>query len=70
VLVGRDELLALGLRRAEAAHGGAGHLLFLAGEAGIGKTRLLGAMVRTAERLGLRASAAATSLRDLELAGA
>ena len=69
VLVGRDELLALGARRAGAAMAGGGHVLFLAGEAGIGKTRLLGALVRAAERQGLRPVSAATSPRDIELAG-
>ena len=70
VLVGRDDLLALGERRAAAAREGDGHLLFLAGEAGIGKTRLLGATVRAAERAGLRHAAGAAFPRDLELAGA
>jgi predicted ATPase/DNA-binding CsgD family transcriptional regulator len=69
VLVGRDELLALGERRAGAAVAGRGHVLFLAGEAGIGKTRLLGALVRAAERQGLRPVSAETSPRDIELAG-
>jgi DNA-binding CsgD family transcriptional regulator/tetratricopeptide (TPR) repeat protein len=70
ILVGRDELLALAERRALAAQGGRGHLLFLAGEAGIGKTRLLGAIVRGAQRLGLEATGASAFPRDLELAGA
>ena len=70
VLVGRDDLLALGERRAAAAREGEGHLLFLAGEAGIGKSRLLGATVRAAERAGLRHAAGAAFPRDLELAGA
>ncbi|WP_426519955.1 helix-turn-helix transcriptional regulator [Diaminobutyricibacter sp. McL0618] len=41
VPVGRDDLLALAQRRWTAAVAGTGHLLLLAGEAGIGKTRLL-----------------------------
>jgi DNA-binding CsgD family transcriptional regulator/tetratricopeptide (TPR) repeat protein len=41
VLIGRDDLLALADRRLEAAADGHGELLFFAGEAGIGKTRLL-----------------------------
>ncbi|HTJ32951.1 MAG TPA: AAA family ATPase [Dactylosporangium sp.] len=40
-LIGRDDLLALSARRLREAADGHGHLLFLAGEAGIGKTRLL-----------------------------
>jgi DNA-binding CsgD family transcriptional regulator/tetratricopeptide (TPR) repeat protein len=70
VLVGRDELLSLGERRATAARNGAGHMLFLAGEAGIGKTRLLGATIRRAERVGLRSVVAAAFPRDIEIAGA
>ncbi len=41
VVVGRDEVLSLAARRWQAAAGGAGHVLLLAGEAGIGKTRVL-----------------------------
>lgn len=70
VLVGRDDLLALGRRRAQAASDGAGHVLFLAGEAGIGKTRLLGAVAREAERHGMRLFSAAVFPRDLEVPGA
>jgi DNA-binding CsgD family transcriptional regulator len=50
VLVGRDELLALADRRLAQAGTGRGHLLFLSGEAGIGKTRLLASIARRAER--------------------
>jgi DNA-binding CsgD family transcriptional regulator/tetratricopeptide (TPR) repeat protein len=39
--VGREEQVALALRRWSAATKGSGHLLLVAGEAGIGKTRLL-----------------------------
>jgi chromosomal replication initiation ATPase DnaA len=49
VLVGRDALLARAAQRIEAAAAGAGGLLLLAGEAGIGKTRLLGSIGRRAE---------------------
>jgi ATP/maltotriose-dependent transcriptional regulator MalT len=44
VIVGRDDLLALARRRLAEAAAGAGQLLLLAGEAGIGKTRLLDAV--------------------------
>ncbi len=49
VLIGRDAFLALIRRRLAATATGAGHLLFLAGEAGIGKTRLLGSAATHAE---------------------
>ena len=48
ILVGRDEPLALADCRLSAARSGTGHLLFLAGEAGIGKTRLLGSTAGSA----------------------
>ncbi|GAA4590877.1 hypothetical protein GCM10023107_17910 [Actinoplanes octamycinicus] len=48
VLIGRADLLDLAGRRLAEAAGGAGALLFLAGEAGIGKTRLLGEISRRA----------------------
>lgn len=49
VLVGRDDVLALALRRWRGAVDGAGHLLMISGEAGIGKTRMLSELV---ERIG------------------
>ena len=49
VLVGRRDFLALAERRLAEAAAGAGQLLFVAGEAGIGKTRLLGAMAGHAQ---------------------
>ena len=49
VLVGRDEFLALAKRRLAEAAAGRGQLLFVAGEAGIGKTHLLGAIARHAQ---------------------
>jgi DNA-binding CsgD family transcriptional regulator len=52
LLVGRDELLELAERRLEEAAQGRGHLLLLAGEAGIGKTRLVRTILRAAEAKG------------------
>jgi DNA-binding CsgD family transcriptional regulator len=49
VLVGRDAYLALIETSLAAAAAGAGQLLFVAGEAGIGKTRLLGSVARHAQ---------------------
>ena len=54
VLVGRDDLLALADRRIAEVLAGGGHFLLLAGEAGVGKTRLLGAMERRAGVAGFR----------------
>ncbi len=70
VLVGRDDLLELAERRLEAGRGGHGHLLFLAGEAGIGKTRLLGSIERRAASLGYRVVRGGTYPGDLEVSAA
>ncbi|MEU4242199.1 AAA family ATPase [Actinoplanes sp. NPDC026619] len=68
VLVGRDDLVALASRRLAAAAEGSGELLFLAGEAGIGKTRLLAEIVRQAA--GFTVVAAVASPGDAEVTGA
>jgi len=67
ILVGRDDLVALADRRLAAAAEGRGELLFLAGEAGIGKTRLLAEIVRRAE--GFTVITAGASPGDAEVAG-
>jgi predicted ATPase len=48
-LVGRDDVLALSARHLAAVAEGSGRMLFVAGEAGIGKTRLLGAITQQAQ---------------------
>src|SRR5262245_49502735 len=53
LLVGRDELLNLADRRIAEAAEGRGQLLLLAGEAGIGKSRLLRAIHRKANAAGM-----------------
>ncbi len=70
ILVGRDDLLELGERRLAQARGGRGHLLFLAGEAGIGKTRLLEAIIRKAKADGFTVAGADVGPRDLEVPAA
>ena len=70
VLVGRDDLLELADERLEAARRGRGGLQFLAGEAGIGKTRLLGSVERRAAAAGFRVVRGGTYPGDLEVAGA
>jgi AAA ATPase domain len=69
LLVGRDDLLALGERRIGEAGRGRGGLLFLAGEAGIGKTRLLGAIERRATASGFAVARGVAFPRDVEVAG-
>ncbi|SNY65594.1 helix-turn-helix transcriptional regulator [Paractinoplanes atraurantiacus] len=66
VLIGRDDLVALADRRLAAS---TGELLFLAGEAGIGKTRLLGEIIRRARAMGYAVFAAGASPGDTEIAG-
>jgi DNA-binding CsgD family transcriptional regulator/tetratricopeptide (TPR) repeat protein len=69
VLVGRDALLARAAQRIDAAAAGAGGLLLLAGEAGIGKTRLLGSIGRRAEQSAFSVLRAAAFPGDAEASG-
>jgi len=70
ILVGRDDLLALADRRLDEIGPGTGHLLLIAGEAGLGKTRLLGAIERRATSAGLRVVRAGTYPSDLQVPAA
>ena len=70
ILFGRDDLLELAERRLAEARAGDGRLLLLAGEAGIGKTRLLGAIERRASGMGFRAIRGRTSPEDVAVAAA
>jgi predicted ATPase/DNA-binding CsgD family transcriptional regulator len=69
VLVGRDELLALADRRLAEVAEGRGQLLFVAGEAGLGKTRLLTSISLRAERSGFAVIRAAAFPGDAEISG-
>ena len=69
VLVGRDDMMALADRRLVTAARGSGQLLLLAGEAGIGKTRLLTQIIARAIDLGFSVHSAGAYPRDHELAG-
>jgi DNA-binding CsgD family transcriptional regulator len=69
VLIGREDLLALADRRLGVAGAGVGHLLFLAGEAGIGKTRLLVEICDRAAGLGFTIITVAAYPRDTEIVG-
>src|SRR5262245_43726593 len=64
VLVGRDEHLDLADRRLVEAAAGHGRVLLFAGEAGIGKTRLLGAVGRRAVALGFHGAEGALAPAD------
>jgi DNA-binding CsgD family transcriptional regulator len=69
ILVGRDDLLALAERRLGSVRAGSGHLLFLAGEAGVGKTRLLRELADRASASGFTIVRAAAFPRDIEITG-
>jgi predicted ATP-dependent serine protease len=70
ILIGRDDLLELGDRRLAEVASGRGHLLFVAGEAGIGKSRLVSAIERRASASGMRTIRAGTYPSDLQVAAA
>jgi DNA-binding CsgD family transcriptional regulator len=64
LLVGRDDLLDLADRRLVDAAEGRGQFLLLAGEAGVGKTRFLGAVRRKASTRGFGIATGAVSPQD------
>jgi DNA-binding CsgD family transcriptional regulator len=64
LLVGRDELIALAGRRLDEVKPGRGHFLFVSGEAGIGKTRLIAEIARMAEGRGFRVAVARLAPQD------
>jgi hypothetical protein len=64
VIVGRDDLLARLDRLVGEAAQGHGHALFLSGQAGLGKTRLIRATIRTATSAGLRVDGGAVAPQD------
>src|SRR5689334_17823344 len=67
LLVGRDDLLHLAERRIDEAAAGRGHMLLVAGEAGLGKTRLLHSVERRAEGRGFRVAQGDLSPNDGEV---
>ena len=64
LLVGRDDLLALGDRRIAEVAAGRGHALLIAGEAGVGKSRFLEAILRASAAAGFRISKGELSPND------
>jgi len=70
ILVGRDDLLDQADRRIADVARGRGQLLLLAGEAGIGKSRLIAAVERKALAAGFRGSSGLVSPQDRDVPGA
>jgi DNA-binding CsgD family transcriptional regulator len=70
ILVGREDLLEFADRRLEDAIAGRGRFLLLAGDAGIGKTRLLDAITIRAEAWGFATVAGAVSPQDRDVPAA
>jgi DNA-binding CsgD family transcriptional regulator/tetratricopeptide (TPR) repeat protein len=70
LLVGRDDLLVLADQRLDDVAASRGQCLLLAGEAGIGKTRLLAAIGRKAEARGFSAVAGALAPQDRDVPAA
>ncbi len=70
ILVGRDDLLDQAERRIAEAAQGRGQFLLLAGEAGIGKSRLISAIERKAIATGFRASEGLVAPQDRDVPGA
>src|ERR1700712_4214426 len=68
LLVGRDDALALARRRWLATAEGSGHLLLVAGEAGIGKSRILAELRALAGDI--RTFTASAWPRDAQVGGA
>src|SRR3954471_2863487 len=54
VVVGRDEVLGLVARKTADVLAGHGQTLLVAGEAGIGKSRIVGTVIRQARQAGFR----------------
>ncbi|MBI3746277.1 MAG: AAA family ATPase [Chloroflexi bacterium] len=67
IIVGRDDLLDLADHLIAEASSGRGRTLFLAGQAGLGKTRLIRAMARKAEAAGLRVDGGSVAPHDRQV---
>ncbi len=70
VMVGRDELLRLADLRLADVLAGHGHCLLIGGEAGLGKTRLVGAIAERAAAVGVRAATGWVAPQDQDLPAA
>jgi DNA-binding CsgD family transcriptional regulator/tetratricopeptide (TPR) repeat protein len=67
VIIGRDDLLELSDQLIREAAHGHGQVLFLAGQAGLGKSRLLSAIGRKARAAGLRVNGGAVAPHDRQV---
>lgn len=67
IIVGRDDLIELAERRLDEAAEGRGQFLLLAGEAGVGKSRLLDAMRRKSRAAGFIEANGSVSPQDREV---
>src|SRR5262245_21728145 len=70
ILVGRDDVLALATERLRGTAAGHGRTLLLSGEAGLGKTRVLGAISREAAAAGFVALQTSLAPQDQEVPAA
>ena len=70
LLIGRDDLLELADRRIDDVLAGHGQFLLLAGQAGIGKTRFLGAITRKAEARGFVTAQGSVAPQDHDVPAA
>ena len=70
ILVGRDDLIAVAQRRLDEVAAGHGQLLLVSGEAGIGKTRLLGAIRELALERGFRVASSDLAPQDRDVLAA
>ena len=64
IIVGRDDVLELLDHAIAEAAKGRGRTLFLSGQAGIGKTRLIRAAIRKAEAAGIRVDGGSVAPQD------
>src|SRR5258708_14512764 len=67
VIVGRDDLLELVDHLIGEAAEGRGHTLFLSGQAGLGKTRLIRAAIRKGVAAGLRVDGGSVAPQDRQV---
>ena len=70
VIVGRDDVIAVAQRRLDEVSTGHGQLLLISGEAGIGKTRLLGAIRQLAQERGFRVASGEVAPQDRDVMAA